>query len=129
MGDLFAFRGASDGANATGTFPLYTAEMEKGTTVLYIEVDKGMVAKIWGIEVDGPTIDVIIQYSPDDGATWQELKRIDHADAGHLRIEHFKKPIIVEAKNDTTRLRVNWADSAPAVSWVTVNIEFDVMKD
>ena len=129
MSDLFAFRGVTDGANATGTFDLLADQLE--VAVAYIEIDKGMAAKIWMIEVDGATVDVIIQYTPDDTAdpiVWRELKRVDHATAGHLRAEKYRKPLMVEAKNDTTRMRVNWADSAPAVSYLTMTVEFDDIK-
>jgi len=128
MSDLFTFRGETDGTSTTGAFPLYTPEMEKGTTVTHIEIDKGMVAKIWEIEVDGAIVDVIIRSSPDDGTTWQELKRINHTVAGHEEPLRLRRPIIVEAKNDKTRIDVRWSQTTAAKSYVSVTIEFDIIR-
>ena len=108
-------------------------QLEIGVTT--IALDKGMVAKIWDIEIEGPqTGDVMIEYAIDDdqpAPDWRELKRIRHPVANTPeRLLLRSRPITVDAKNDTTSLRFSFEDAshdAGEFLYLTVTIEFDDM--
>jgi hypothetical protein len=122
MTDLIAIYGETDGTSATGTFNLKSEWFE--SAVSYIKVDKGLSAKIWIFEVSGKAVDVIISMSPDDGTTWIEVKRIKLASDGHLELDH-RKPVIITAKNNTTRFRLTWSQAVAGLSYINGVIEFD----
>lgn len=132
MSDLWTLRGVST-AVAAGQFTMLGRQLRAGVTT--IALDKGMVAKIWDIEIEGPqTGDVLIEYSINDEdapPTWNELKRIRHPAAGTPeRLLLRSRPITVDAKNDTTSLRFSWANGATDtdVMYLTVTIDFDDIK-
>lgn len=130
MGDLWPFRGVS-GAVAAGVFPLITRQLQ--AVVNLISLDKGMVAKIWDLEAEGPQVgDVMLEYTLDDTAgviVWVELKRFRHAVANTPDRQAFmSRPITIDAKNDTTALRFSYANAGGALLYLTVIIEFDDIK-
>lgn len=122
MTDMIAIYGATDGSSTTGTFSLYSEWFE--SAVSYIKVDKGLSAKVWIFEVSGKAVDVLIDMSPDDGTTWINVKRIKLASDGHLELDH-RKPVIITAKNSTTRFRLTWSQDAAGLSYINGVIEFD----
>ncbi len=131
MSDLWTLRGVST-AIAAGQFTMLGRQLRAGVTT--IALDKGMVAKIWDIEIEGKQIgDVLIEWAINDDdtpPTWNELKRIRHPVATVAeRLLLRSRPITIDAKNDTTSLRFSWADAAADtdVMYLTVTIEFDDM--
>lgn len=131
MSDLWTFRGVST-AVAAGVFNMLARQLR--VAIALISLDKGMVAKIWDIELEGKQIgDMFIEYTLDDTAVpivWRELKRVRHPVATVAeRLLLRSRPITIDAKNDTTALRFSWEDAAADtdVMYLTVTIEFDDM--
>jgi len=122
MTDLIAIYGETDGTTLTDTFSLNSEWFE--SPVDYVKVDKGLSAKVWILELSGAAVDVLVDMSPDDGASWINVKRIKLPSDGHLELDH-RRPVIIAAKNDTTRFRLNWSQAAAAKSYVNGVVEFD----
>jgi len=123
MSDLLHFYGKTDGAS--GTFSLIADELESAVTS--IKVDKGLAMKIWSIEVNGASsITVIFEYSIDGGTSWNELKRF-RLSADGRESEEFRRPIVIEAKNDDTYVRARWESGAADIGLSFV-AEFDEMQ-
>lgn len=59
MGTLLVLRGATDGVNTTGTFDLKCEWFESAVSKL--RIDKGLVAKLWSMEVSGAPCTVHVQ--------------------------------------------------------------------
>lgn len=107
MGDLMAFYGTTAGGLiAAAPIAVQTERMQIGDTVLYIEIDKGMVAKIWVLQLEGTnTGKVTLQYTTDGGVTWNDLKGFNKDSAVAERFRYTARPIVVEAWNDGTWIR------------------------
>lgn len=122
MSDLMAFHATT--AGGAGALALRT---ERGTNApVHIELDRGIVAKIWTIQLEGNGIGyVTIQYSRDNGVTWYALKQISKPVATTPeRILMRTRPIIVEAWNDVTLVRALEVVGGVAGLNLTVDIEF-----
>jgi len=124
-GTLITVHGETDGSSTTGDFDLYCEWFE--SAVDYIRVDKGIVAKIWSIEVSKKPVTVIVKFTHDVTATtptWVELKHVHLAAEGNLD-EDKRKPILtVTGKNGTEAIRLSWEQDTAAESHVTALIEF-----
>jgi len=125
LSDLLTFYGETDGTSATGTFTLKSPQLYG--TVTSIKLDKGLAAKIWGFEVDGKAVTVIVKYSTDGGDTWNSFKPIHLASEGHVDRD-LRRPILIEAKNDETYFKIEWSQDTPGKSYVGITVEFDEME-
>ena len=127
MGDLWMFQGTLTGV--AGVITLDTERINAAVAGV-IQLDQGMVAKIWELQLEGNGIaNIMIQYSK-DGAVWEDLKGFSKPVATvPERLEKFNRPIIAaEAWNNTTWLRfMEVAGSAAGIEF-SVNIEFDEIE-
>jgi len=126
MGDLMAFYTTLTGA--VGAKNLFT---ERATAaVAFVEIDKGMAAKIREVQLEGNGVGKIdIQYSTDGGATWRTIKGFAKFTAAVAeRFEYQNRPLVIEAWNDTTRFRVNEEAGSAAGLQVILNVEFCDME-
>ena len=127
MGDLWLFNGTTT-AVVGAALPVDTERIN--VAVNAIQLDQGMCAKIWELQLEGTGItDVMIQYSK-DGVVWEDAKLFSKlAVAVPERLEKFNRPIVAaEAWNNTTWIRfINGAVCAAGVEF-SVNIEFCEMK-
>jgi len=122
MPDMIPIYGETDGTSTTGTFDLYSEWFE--SEVSYIKIDKGLSAKLWILEIAGKAVDVTVEFSPDDGSNWIKVKKVSLPSDGHIDIDH-RKPIIMTAKNSTSRFRITWSQSTAGVSSISGVVEFD----
>lgn len=126
MSDLMPFYGLTTGAAAALTLQTPRAT----NTFDFIKLDKGMVAKIWSLQLEGNGMGkVILQVSLDGGTTWMDFKGFSKPVAtAPERWKYTARPLIIEAWNDTTRIRI-LEDGAYGTAdlELTMEIEFEEM--
>lgn len=133
MSDLFTFY--TETAGAAGALPLMTQRATN--TPDHIELDMGMVAKIREIQIEGiesGTGKVELQYCLNLGATveeWVPFKGFSKLKGDKPERWKFPYPLIVEAWNNTTGIRVY--ETAEGTTYavglqVTVLVGFDQME-
>jgi len=128
MGDLWIFHGTTTGvANTPVTLD---TERINAAVVGVIQLDQGMVAKLWELQLEGNGLGAIqIQYSKDN-VLWETLKVFSKPVAAvPERLEKFNRPIVAaEAWNTTTWLRFREVTVNGVVTVIglefSVNIEF-----
>ena len=123
MGDLWIFNGTT-GAVAGVAITVDTERIN--AAVAAIQLDQGMCAKIWELQLEGTGVcDVMIQYSK-DGVVWEDMKLFSKLVATvPERLEKFNRPIVAaEAWNTTTWIRFIMGAAAAAGVEFSVNIEF-----
>ena len=127
--ELLTLKGETDGASATGDFPLYSdiiyhdgAPYEPPTKIV---IPKGMKAKVWFKEVGGAPVDVELYWSKDaTGAapTWELLERVSLASNGQLVLEK-RRPHVIRSIVGTEGFKLSWVQAAPAKSYVAIGLE------
>lgn len=131
MSDLMPFYGVTVGGAAA--LVLHTPRATN--TFDFIKLDKGMVAKIWSLQLEGIGIGkVVLQYllegdPTDPAAVWADFKGFSKPKADKAeRWKYTSRPLIIEAWNDTTYIRV-LEDGAYGVAdlELTMEIEFEEM--
>lgn len=133
MSDLFTFYTTLTGV--VGAKPLSTERATNSPT--QIEIDKGMVAKIWEIQMEGPIpglgpAKITIDYCLDITAVvpdWDHAKGFSRSE-GSRRPERWNlnRPIIIEAWNDATAFRVNELAGSTAGTEIILIVEFAEME-
>lgn len=110
MSDLFTFYTETEGEE--GALPLST---QRATNIPdHIELDMGMVAKIWEIQIEGVesgTGKIELQYCLDISVpiaeqAWVPFKGFSKLKGDKAARWCFQRPLIVEAWNNTTGIRV-----------------------
>ena len=124
-GTLIAVHGKTDGSSTTGDFSLESEWFE--SAVDYIRIDRGIVAKLWGIELSGNPVTVVVKYTHDvtvDTPTWKELKRIHLASEGEVAHDKRRPLIVITGRTGKEALRLSWVQTTAAESHITAQIEF-----
>lgn len=130
MSDLFTFYTLLTGVAAA----LELRTQRATNTPDHIEIDKGMVAKIWELQMEGPipalgAAKITIEYTINDGDDWHKIKGFSRdADSNRPERWQFSKPIIIEAWNDVTQFRVYEEAGSTADTEINVIVEFDEME-
>ena len=129
-GTLINVYGKTDGTSTSGDFSLECDLFEN--PVSYIRIDKGIVAKLWSIEISGAPVDVIVYYTLDVTATtitWTEVKRLSLSSSGELT-EDKRRPIkIIEGRTGKEAIKFSWSQTTAAESYMAASIEFTEVED
>lgn len=118
-------RGESDGASASGTFPLTSEWFASELTSGELEIDKGLVANIAIESVDGEGESLItMEVSQDGGTSWRaEGKTLKLASAGARETPSMEEPVKVTAREEGTMVRFSWDQPSAVKAYISVTME------
>jgi len=123
VSELLTLRGATDNTNTTGVFSL-TSDLIYGS-VQYIQIPKGMKAKIWCKRISGAAVEVIIEYTHnilETPPTFTEVDREVLTSTGEISLEK-RRPIVLRGITGLEGFRVSWNQSTPGLSYVELEVE------
>lgn len=124
-GTLLTLFAETDGTSTTGTFSLSNEWFE--SAVDFIRIDRGIVVKVWGIEVSGAAVDVAIEYTHDVTVatpTYTALKVVRLASEGELAHDKRRPLIAVKGKTGKEAVRFTWSQATAAKSYIAITVEF-----
>jgi len=123
-GRIVFFKGETDGASTTGTFPLDSDILHE--TVDYIRLDQGFKAKIWVMKISGVETEVELEQTEDVTAappTWKLLGHWYLASPGELH-EDERTPIVLTSRDGKQAFRFTWSQPIAGKAYILVKAEF-----
>ncbi|MFQ6075625.1 MAG: hypothetical protein ACE5Z5_05775 [Candidatus Bathyarchaeia archaeon] len=123
-GSLITFKGETDGASLTGTFPLDSEVLH--ATVDYVRPDKGVKAKIWARRISGKACMVHLEHTEDvtaDPPMWKKVDTFHLASEGE-KSEEKRRPIVIQSRDGKQAFRFSWEQTTAAKSYLGVEVEF-----
>ncbi|MEN3051525.1 MAG: hypothetical protein ABC596_06950 [Candidatus Methanosuratincola petrocarbonis] len=128
MGDIFVFTGKIEGTTTGGTLALRSDWVYDSVT--QVKIPSGVVAKIWGmkIEGDGETL-AVVEHSKDGGETFVPLIPLKLGAKGHVELENTRRPYVIVGKDGNDVLQVTWEQPSAAKAFVTLTVEFAEAKE
>ena len=118
----------TDGTNTTGDFQLQSNSFTNTPT--YLQLDKGLKAKIWTKEISGGAATITISYTDDVTAsppTWTPID-VEQFPGGSIEYLEKRKPRIVIFKTGKEAIKFSWSQSTAAKTYVTVDIEVEPLE-
>ena len=119
----------TDGTNATGTFVLKSPDF--ANTPNYLQLDKGLKAKIWAKEVSGAPLKLYMDYTDDVTVTtpaWITIDSEELSSEGIYAIEK-RRPRIIRFRTGKEAIRFRWEQTTAAKSYVVLEIEVEPGED
>jgi hypothetical protein len=122
--ELFILTGSTDGTSTSGVVPLDSDLFQ--STVTYLRIPKGLVAKVWFKKVSGEAETLFtLKYTYDVTAaapTWKNIQQEKLASKGEISIEK-RRPEILRGFTGKEAIQIGWTQPTAAKAYVELGLE------